>query len=76
MVRLCREGPLEVKWRFRIKEFVEGAYGTLSSPPQRRLPGTLPAGAEVRSWNGMPIERVVDVFVDRHPPRFMTRHNG
>jgi hypothetical protein len=57
MATLCRGRPLEVEWRFRIKEFVEGAQGTCHRPLGDGSSGTLPAGAEVRSWNGVPIER-------------------
>jgi hypothetical protein len=55
---------------FQIKEFVEAGTRHFVVAPTSdgsSVPGTLPAGAEVTSWNGVPIERAVDVFADRLP---------
>jgi hypothetical protein len=53
---------------FRIKEFVEaGTRHFVVAPLSDGLSGTLPAGAEITSWNGVPIDRAVDVHADRLP---------
>lgn len=53
---------------FRIKDFVEdGARHFVVAPLSDGSSGTLPAGVEVISWNGVPIERALDVFGDRLP---------
>jgi hypothetical protein len=53
---------------FRIKEFVEGSTRHfIVAPLSDGSSGTLPAGVEVTSWNGVPIERAVDVFGDKLP---------
>jgi len=53
---------------FRIKEFTEdGARHFIIAPRNDGSSGPLPANAEVISWNGVPIERAVDVFGDRLP---------
>jgi Peptidase family S41 len=54
---------------FRIKEYVEdGARHVIVAPlGDGASTGTLPAGVEVTSWNGVPIERAVDLFADRLP---------
>ena len=50
---------------FRIKEFSEeGTRRFVVAPLSDGSSGTLPAGAEVTFWNGVPIERAVDVFGD------------
>jgi Peptidase family S41 len=53
---------------FRIKEFVEDdTRHFIVAPAADGSSGTLPAGVEVTSWNGVPIDRAVDVFGDSLP---------
>lgn len=55
---------------FRIKEFVEQGkprFIVAPSDEEQEPMGTLPERVELISWNGVPIERAVDVFGDRLP---------
>ena len=55
---------------FRIKEFVEDGRPRFIVAPrgEGQAPmGTVPERVELISWNGVPIERAVDVFGDRLP---------
>jgi len=55
---------------FRIKEFVEDGkphFIVAPSDEGRETMSTLPDRVELISWNGVPIERAVDVFGDRLP---------
>jgi C-terminal processing protease CtpA/Prc len=53
---------------FRIKEFTDGeARHFIVAPPGDGTPSPIPTGAEIVSWNGVPIERAVDVHAERMP---------
>lgn len=53
---------------FLIKDFVEdGVRHFVVAPLADGSAGTLPAGAEVVTWNGVPIERALDLFGNRLP---------
>lgn len=55
---------------FRIKEFVEQGrprFIVAPSAEDQEPTSTLPERVELVSWNGVPIERAVDVFGDRLP---------
>jgi hypothetical protein len=52
----------------RIKEFTDGdTRHFIVAPPADGTPGPIPTGAELVSWNGVPIERAVDVHAERMP---------
>jgi hypothetical protein len=53
---------------FQVKEFVEdGARHFLALPGSDGSSGTLPARVELISWNGVPMERAVDLYGDTLP---------
>src|SRR4051812_13922228 len=72
---------------FQVKEYVEDGRRHFIVPPTD-TPGAVPGGSELISWNGVPVERAVDVFADRLPgptpparharalPQFTTRSLG
>jgi hypothetical protein len=52
----------------QVKEYVQDGKRHFIVPPRSDgTPGGLPSGSELISWNGVPIERAVDVFGDRQP---------
>jgi len=56
---------------FRVKEFTADATRHFHVAPlredNRRPVGTVPSGVELLTWNGVPMDRALDVFGDRLP---------